>query len=48
MSYKVFLINICISFMLSLIIGLERQWRRRAIGLRTNVLVCIGSFLFVI
>ena len=47
MSYNVFLINICISFILSLIIGLERQWRRRAIGLRTNVLVCIGSFLFV-
>lgn len=47
MSYNVFFINICMSFVLSLIIGLERQWRRRAIGLRTNVLVCIGSFLFV-
>lgn len=47
MSYNTFLINICMSFLLSLLIGLERQWRRRAIGLRTNVLVCIGSFLFV-
>ena len=34
------------SFVYSLIIGLERQLRGRAIGLRTNVLVCIGSFLF--
>lgn len=47
MSYNTFLLNICISFVLSLLIGIERQWRRRAIGLRTNVLVCIGSFLFV-
>lgn len=42
-----FLIRIGISFILSLLIGLERQIRGRAIGLRTNVLVSIGAFLFV-
>lgn len=47
MTYEQFLIRISISFVLSFLIGLERQWRRRAIGLRTNVLVSIGSFLFV-
>lgn len=47
MTYTEFLIRIGVSVLLSFCIGLERQWRRRAIGLRTNVLVCIGSFLFV-
>ena len=30
------------------IIGLERQWRARAAGLRTNALVALGSALFVV
>lgn len=47
MPYDVFLIRITMSFIYSLMIGLERQLRGRAIGLRTNVLVSIGAFLFV-
>ena len=47
MSYNVFLIRIMMCFVCSLIIGLERQLRGRAIGLRTSVLVCVGAFLFV-
>lgn len=47
MTYNIFLIRITMSFVCSLVIGLERQLRGRAIGLRTNVLVCIGAFLFV-
>lgn len=47
MAYHDFLIRIIMSFILSFCIGLERQWRGRAIGLRTNVLVSIGAFLFV-
>jgi len=47
MDYNTFLIRIGMSFSLSLLIGFERQIRGRAIGLRTNVLVSIGSFLFV-
>lgn len=47
MDYNTFLIRIIMSFLFSLLIGLERQVRGRAIGIRTNVLVSIGSFLFV-
>lgn len=47
MSEMTFLIRICCCFLFSFIIGLERQWRRRIIGLRTNVLVSLGAFLFV-
>lgn len=42
----VFLVHIAIAFFLSFFIGFERQWRRRSIGLRMNVLVCIGSLMF--
>ena len=47
MEYIDFLVRILAALLLSFAVGLERQWRRRAIGLRTNVLVCIGAFLFV-
>lgn len=47
MEYTDFLMRILVALLLSFVVGLERQWRRRAIGLRTNVLVCIGAFLFV-
>ena len=47
MDLATFLIRITICFALSILIGLERQLRHRMVGLRTNVLVCIGSFLFV-
>lgn len=47
MDYKVFIINLLCCLAFSFLIGIERQWRRRIIGLRTNVLVCIGAFLFV-
>lgn len=47
MEYSTFLYRISISFLLSLLVGLERQIRGRAIGLRTSVLVSIGSFMFV-
>ena len=47
MIYQDFLLRIIVTFALGFAIGLERQWRRRVIGLRTNVLVCLGSFLFV-
>lgn len=47
MEYNTFLYRITISFLLSLLVGLERQVRGRAIGLRTSVLVSIGTFMFV-
>lgn len=36
-----------VAFVLGAIIGLERQYRQRNAGLRTNVLVAVGSAVFV-
>lgn len=47
MDIKIFTIRIFACFILSMIIGFERQYRHRMVGLRTNVLVSLGSFLFV-
>ncbi len=44
---ETFFIRLLICFSLSILVGLERQLRHRMVGLRTNVLVCIGAFLFV-
>jgi putative Mg2+ transporter-C (MgtC) family protein len=40
---------ICLStaFVTGVAIGLERQWRQRSAGLRTNVLVAVGAAAFV-
>ena len=46
MNYTDFWIRIAVALLCSFSVGLERQWRRRAIGLRTNVLVCVGVFMF--
>ena len=35
------------AFLLGGLIGLERQWRQRTAGLRTNVLVAVGAAAFV-
>ncbi len=35
------------AFVLGGVVGLERQWRQRTAGLRTNVLVAVGSAAFV-
>ena len=47
MTYLDFLCRISICFVLGLIIGIERQCRRRVAGMRTITLVSLGSFLFV-
>lgn len=47
MNFNTFLIGLLICFLLSFLVGLERQIRRRYIGLRTMILVAIGSYMFV-
>lgn len=47
MEFKTFMIRILVCFALSILIGLERQYRHKTVGLRTNVLVSIGAFMFV-
>lgn len=46
-DYTEFLFQIVVCFLLSSCIGIERQYRRRLVGLRTIILVSLGSFLFV-
>lgn len=40
-------ISLGTAFIMGSIIGFERQYRQRTAGLRTNVLVCLGSAVFV-
>ena len=47
MDFKQFLLGILICFLLSFLLGIERQYRRRFLGLRTMILVSVGSYLFV-
>lgn len=41
------LLSLTTAFILGSIIGLERQYRQRTAGLRTNVLVAVGAAIFV-
>jgi putative Mg2+ transporter-C (MgtC) family protein len=41
-------IRLVLSLILSGLIGFERQWHRREAGLRTHILVCLGSCLIML
>ena len=41
-------IRIVTAMVLSGLIGLEREWRRHEAGLRTHILVCVGSTLIML
>ena len=45
MSFRSFLLGLLICFLLSFLLGIERQYRRRFLGLRTMILVSVGSYL---
>jgi len=47
MSWTEFAIRMFAALFLGGIIGLERQWRQRTTGLRTNGLVAVGSAMFI-
>jgi putative Mg2+ transporter-C (MgtC) family protein len=42
-----FWLNTAVALFLGMLIGMERQWRQHAAGLRTNALVALGAALFV-
>ena len=48
MSHWDVIIRVALGFGLGCVIGIERQWRAKNAGLRTNALVCLGATLFVI
>jgi putative Mg2+ transporter-C (MgtC) family protein len=43
-----FALRLAAALLLGAVIGVERQWRQRAYGLRTNALVSTGAALFVL
>ena len=47
MDHYYFVLRLIICFILSFLIGLEREYRCSNAGLRTNIIVCVGAFLFV-
>ncbi len=47
MTTREFVVRLGIAFLLGAAIGLERQWRQRLAGLRTNTLVASGAASFV-
>jgi putative Mg2+ transporter-C (MgtC) family protein len=40
------LARLCLAVVLGGLIGLEREWAGKPAGLRTNILICLGSALF--
>lgn len=47
MDHYYFVLRLIVCFILSFLVGLERELRGSSAGLRTNIIVCIGAFLFV-
>jgi putative Mg2+ transporter-C (MgtC) family protein len=47
MTWTKFAIRLVVAFLSGSALGLERQWRQRMAGLRTNTLVATGAALFV-
>lgn len=48
MTEPEFLLRLLVGLAVGALIGLERQWRQRGAGLRTNALVSTGATLFVL
>lgn len=47
MDIQIFIIQTVLSLALGSLIGLERQWHRRLVDLKTNALVSLGACLFL-
>lgn len=47
MEHYYFFLRLLICIILSFIVGLEREINGSSAGLRTSIIVCLGSFLFV-
>jgi putative Mg2+ transporter-C (MgtC) family protein len=40
--------RLCLAVVLGAVLGLEREWRQKDAGLRTNILIAMGSALFTL
>lgn len=45
-SFPVIAARLLLATMFGAVIGFEREWRNRAAGLRTHILVCVGAATF--
>jgi putative Mg2+ transporter-C (MgtC) family protein len=43
-----FILRLAVAFALGAAVGVERQWRQKSAGLRTNTLVSVGSAAFIL
>lgn len=48
LSVTEFTVRLTLAFVLGAAIGIERQWRQKSAGLRTNTLVSIGAAAFIL
>lgn len=48
MTFTIFLLRIGLAFLLGALVGVERQYRQKSAGLKTNTLVSVGSAAFVL
>lgn len=47
MDLTTFITQSLLALVLGSLVGLERQWHRRLVALKTNALVCMGAALFI-
>ena len=47
MEHYLFLLRLVMCIILSFVVGLEREITGSTAGLRTSIILCLGSFLFV-
>jgi putative Mg2+ transporter-C (MgtC) family protein len=48
MTYTEFTIRVLVALSAGMIIGFERQWHHKTVGLRTTTLVAVGSAIYVL
>ncbi|WMJ73986.1 MgtC/SapB family protein [Cytophagaceae bacterium ABcell3] len=48
MMFTAFIFRLLLAIVLGALIGLERQWRQKSAGLRTNTLVSMGAAAFIL
>lgn len=48
MEILTFTIRLSIALLLGIVVGIERQWRQKSAGLRTNALVSLGAAAFLL
>src|SRR5262245_4591511 len=46
MDHFQFILQIVVSMICGMVIGVERQWRQHPAGIRSNALICVGAALF--